>query len=100
MGCSTQALIGFTVLFFIVDGAWWLVTGHRSTQVGYVYLWLVAMIALENVTDFIAKWRDDVKETAESIKKLEKRFEELAERVENVQSEIRDLNTMPWKARR
>jgi hypothetical protein len=85
VGCSTQALIGFTVLFFIVDGVWWLVTGHHSKQTGYVYLWLVAMIALENLGEFIVKWRDDAKETAETVKKLEKRFEELTELIEKME---------------
>ena len=88
MGCSTQALIGFTVLFAVVDGIWWLATGHHSKQAGWVYLWLVAMIALENASDFITKWRDDVRETAEMIKKLEKRFEKLMERLKNIKTSV------------
>lgn len=88
MGCLGFTVIGGAVIFAITGGVWWLVAGRLPMEFVWCYLWtyfcLVAFFAwiaidqrVERWRNERERWREEAKATAESVKQILHKLEDI-----------------------
>jgi hypothetical protein len=78
MGCVGLAAVWGSIIFGVVGVVWWRIAGHRPPlELAGCYLAFVGFVAYCAIDSYINRWREQTKETAEGVRKILSRLDDL-----------------------
>jgi hypothetical protein len=77
-----------SIVFAVVGGVWWLVTGHPPKELLYVYFSFCGVCALSPIEEYIHDRLKEIKETASTVTGINEQLREIADRLQAIERKV------------